>query len=653
MAPDDPSGARPAAPVVLRIKLRYDSVDVMIQRFAPNVGKTGLFLPTRSLQPIGVEVKFELRLANETPVLIGHGRVKGSREPDPTNPKATFGLAVELLRVTRESRDLILKILERRKQLGMPEIGIPMPADIDSARRSDFVDSGIKDVASGPVPVLIPASDSAPTSGPVLTAPRRTTGPIAVAKATAAVEPLAPEPPRRKRVPVAELIASASGPVAYTAVDGLDDDVDVAAALARARTLAAGTDLDGDLEALRDLGAAPIAIDVEAASAELARQLGGAAVRRDRSGARWAPPPPTNGKSEPLVEEASPEPVRDEAEPTPIMAEPAPSTLDDDVPEVADGLFERPRQESFAPAHAAIATEPSTPALIHDDADPAQFEGAAGEWGGDEHEVEPEQIHDEIHRLDEGDYEEVEHTQIGQLLPVDPDAFDQHAFATLPSEDPGMADRLDAELEQAEQEAAADDLGLSSETLAQAAADDSLVMALDEAAREAAQEDDIEEIDDFEILAEADVEDGDLLAADAEHDVGTHEAPDAVDDAPPVRPSFLSRLDLGEDSYQRPASERSLAEISPERGEIDPRVLSAGYALRAFEEPEDEIGDFNAPGTFTPIPQEPPAVYAMHDDDEDELDAPHGEYGASPTFVPPDAFDSSRTSSTRAHSRQG
>src|SRR5512139_3497003 len=101
MAPDDPRGARPASPVVLRIKLRYDDVEAMIQRFAPNVGKTGLFLPTKSLQPIGAEIKFELRLANEQPVLVGLGRVKAVREPDPNNPKATFGMAVELMRVTR------------------------------------------------------------------------------------------------------------------------------------------------------------------------------------------------------------------------------------------------------------------------------------------------------------------------------------------------------------------------------------------------------------------------------------------------------------------------------------------------------------------------------------------------------------------------
>ena len=73
--PADDQGARPA-PVVLRIKLRYDDVETMVQRFAPNVGKSGLFLPTKSLQPIGTEIKFELRIANDTPVLVGLGRVK-------------------------------------------------------------------------------------------------------------------------------------------------------------------------------------------------------------------------------------------------------------------------------------------------------------------------------------------------------------------------------------------------------------------------------------------------------------------------------------------------------------------------------------------------------------------------------------------------
>src|SRR5439155_19537180 len=91
-----------------------------------------------------------------------------------------------------------------------------------------------------------------------------------------------------------EIIAKAnetSGPLA--ALPELDDArVDLAKVIARARALAqaAGAgDLDDQLSALRDGSAAPVDISVEAASAELARQLGGTNVAKRE---RWAPPPP-------------------------------------------------------------------------------------------------------------------------------------------------------------------------------------------------------------------------------------------------------------------------------------------------------------------------------------------------------------------------
>jgi hypothetical protein len=658
MAPDDPSGARPG-PVVLRIKLRYDDVEAMIERFAPNVGKTGLFLPTKSIQPIGAELKFELRLSNDQPVLVGLGRVKAVRAPDAENPKATFGMAIELMRVTRESRDLILKMLEQRKQLGLPDTKIPMPGDIDAARRADFVDTGVRDYASGAVPMVVPAIDSSPLpSESLMTAPRRQTGPMAVAK-IAAVEPLAPEPPRKRRVPVAELIASASGPiVASFTTDGLDEDIDVAAVLARARALA-GSDLDSELEALRDSAAAPVAIDIEAASAELARQLGGAAVRRDRS-ARWAPPPATttepNGHAEPVAPEPAPTEIEAKAEEI-VAPEPAATEIDRidtrdafgrdvaEEPEVDEPETQDDDQATPVAEPAFESKRAPTDGLIHDDADASQFEDA--------HEVAPEQIDDEIHRLDEGDFEEVEHTQIG-----------------APVEELGLADRLDAQLDEAERE----DLGFSETVDAGVAGyrNDGGGFALEEppaagdyvipmhahhdpgfeAALTAAvdEEEEIEEIDDFEILAEADAEDADLLAAAAEQEVAAHAEPQF--ELPPARPSFLSRLELDEDSgYRMPAPEPEPAygrfdEFSHEPGELDPRILSAGHALRAFEDPE-EHSDFNSPGTFTPVPSAAigEASYTFAGDlSADDFDAPHGNYAAgnsSGAFVPPDAFDQS------------
>ena len=161
MPADDPSAARPP-PVVLRIKLRYDDVDAMVQRFAPNVGKSGLFLPTRSLQPVGTEIKFELRIANDTPVLVGLGRVKAAKAPDPANPRATFGMAIELLRVTREGRDVIIRMIERRRAMGLADVAIPMPEDLEAAKRGDVDTAPRADSAAIVRDGMAGAADSAP-----------------------------------------------------------------------------------------------------------------------------------------------------------------------------------------------------------------------------------------------------------------------------------------------------------------------------------------------------------------------------------------------------------------------------------------------------------------------------------------------------------
>ena len=72
-----------------------------------------------------------------------------------------------------------------------------------------------------------------------------------------------PEPVRAKRPRLADVIAKAgelSGSAfASEKVPELDEHVDIAKALARARTLAGSTDLDAELAALRESSAAPLA----------------------------------------------------------------------------------------------------------------------------------------------------------------------------------------------------------------------------------------------------------------------------------------------------------------------------------------------------------------------------------------------------------
>src|SRR5688572_28564094 len=220
MAGDDKGGAKPVGPVVLRIKLRYDDVETMVQRFAPNVGKSGLFLPTKSIQPIGTEVKFELRLSNDTPVLVGLGRVKHAKHPDPANPRAAFGMAIELMRVSREGREIIIRMIERRRALGLADVAIPMPEDVDQAKRAEIesqprADTGgivrdrLAQVASAPVAEQVLQS-SGPVSGPIGIA-REPSAPVLIkGEPSIPVPVLAPEKSRPRRPRPQELIAKAS-----------------------------------------------------------------------------------------------------------------------------------------------------------------------------------------------------------------------------------------------------------------------------------------------------------------------------------------------------------------------------------------------------------------------------------------------------------
>jgi len=695
VATDDASGSKPA-PVVLRIKLRYDDVDTMVARFAPNVGKSGLFLPTKSLQPVGAELKFELRIADDTPVLVGLGRVKAARAPDPALPRAAFGMAIELMRVTRESREVILRMLERRRQLGLPELGIPMPGDIDAARRSEVVDTQVKDTASAPVPTPVPSLDSGPAES-LLTAPRRPSGPLAVAKLNV-VEALAPEPPRRKRPAIHEVIESASGPiVSVVSVPGLDAEVDVPAVLARARALAGGS-LDAELEALREVAAAPLEISIEAASAELARQLGGTPVaRRDRS-QRWEPPPRVESAPAPAPEPAPPAEPEKVAKPQaqivsepaivldvpPVADEPAVITAVDEaplpqaaVPGAVPVLFDAEDEES-APVHAP-------PGMIHDDADPRAFT----EPPPDDEEVAPEQIADEIHTLGDGDLEEVEHTAIGvspatdgEAAPEDEpepedDAFAQHAYPTEPAVAAELAASLDAQLAEAEAEADQDDLGISGAyALPQAQLAEAEAPA-DDVPEDGEAEEELEEVDDFEILAEADADDEDLLRAHAEQDAPDDlavaqepayaaPAPEPYYAPPPAAPMHLDDDDPEAELEERPIHRRprrpsvrldtpaprpsqadfvSRLDLSdefeavPPGATLDPREVSAGHALAAFDEPEPD--DLDRDSQYTVAERTPPP--------ELDLDDPRGAFPRAESIP---GFDKSDVIATRAPARK-
>jgi hypothetical protein len=583
---DDQGGARPP-PVVLRIKLRYDDVETMVQRFAPNVGKSGLFLPTKSLQPIGTEIKFELRIANDTPVLVGLGRVKAVKAPDPANPKAAFGLAIELMRVTRDGREVIIRMIERRRAMGLADVAIPMPEDVETAKRSDVETQPRAEVAaiaapvprdhdsapilSAPPPVATPLARATTNTGvsapakpepsvakapaPIVpakraitdssfTSARRSSGSMPAVRSTdrPSAPALAPEVVRAKRPRLADVLAQAerSGPVgAVTELPELDQHVDLERAMARARTLAGGNDLDAELSALRESSAAPLAeISIEAASAELARQLGGMSVsKRMRVAAQgtveepMVRPPPV--EEEPRLASASSQmpavadtPVIEE--PTPIVDEPprefarpvtSSSEMDQLAAEAAAGIAasqvgavvaiaspDLPVEQVAEPPPRMKTAPPAT--IVEDDVELMSFERA----------LEAARIHtgvatvavpesdDDIAELDPDEIEELpgESTQVGQH--PDPNVGVAQPVSLL-------ADSLDRQLDDADE----DNAELARSIQEAANAYEAELAQVPEA--QAQPEDfDEEEISDLDVLAEADADDADLIAAHGERD---------------------------------------------------------------------------------------------------------------------------------------
>ncbi len=657
---------------MLRIKLRYDDLDTMVLKFASNVGKSGLFLPTKSIQPIGTEVKFELRLSNDTPVLVGLGRVKHVRPPDPARPKAAFGMAIELMRVSREGREVIIRMIERRRALGLPEVAIPVPDDVEASRRSEvdsqpradtsgIVREAMREFASAPVaeqvlvapasaPIAVPKPEPAPLvvareSAPLLTSPRQGSGPIPTAAADGAsgrrsVAALAPEAPKPKRPRAADLLAKANDLAGLLSVEtpGLDSQVDVERALVRARALA-GTDLDRELAALGESSAAPLEISIEAASAELARQLGGKAiVKRDRSiktsapvavlaapVAIEAPPPLLAVEPPPAVEPsppADPEPVApvDAAIETITAAPIDPAADEDAVAEYAvDDKTRVPAGEDYdnaflprgpasssdpedaleIPIEPAIEIAPQGFASISEDqlrTQPGEdLRGMLIDDAADEGMLRRAlEGSSPAMKLDESDLEEVgdddhgESTHIG-ALPI--------GFPHAPDD---LSARLDRELAEAEAEADAEFRELASE---QAPADPYAIQPA--AYPDSYSEEPVEggeEVSDLDVLAEADAGDADLLHADREEEPAYEE------------PAY-AEPQYAEPQYAEPEAElphyadpaEAAAPVFPDEvpGYMEPlRPSQEDFAARLDldDEPDDEEERRNFP-TANPRPR--------------------------------------------------
>ena len=104
----------PEQPPIVRVRLRYADIDTFIEKFAPNVSRGGVFLASKTPQPVGTVFRFEIQLAGGEVALAGDGKVTWVRDFDPAAPNKPYGMGVQFMRLDQPSRDMLARILARK-----------------------------------------------------------------------------------------------------------------------------------------------------------------------------------------------------------------------------------------------------------------------------------------------------------------------------------------------------------------------------------------------------------------------------------------------------------------------------------------------------------------------------------------------------------
>jgi hypothetical protein len=89
------------------VRLRYAAFETFIEKFAPNVTRGGIFLPSRELRDVGAAIRFELALEDERVVFAGEGVVTWAK------PK---GMGVKFTSLDPAAKPLLERLLDRRQQ---------------------------------------------------------------------------------------------------------------------------------------------------------------------------------------------------------------------------------------------------------------------------------------------------------------------------------------------------------------------------------------------------------------------------------------------------------------------------------------------------------------------------------------------------------
>lgn len=105
----------------IRVRLRYESIEDFMQGYLRFISKGGMFIPMSpaKLKPVGTTIRFQFLLQDGTTALLGEGvvrQIQGANSGD----DSSVGILVKFTRLNRQSKELVERILELKRQTRGP-----------------------------------------------------------------------------------------------------------------------------------------------------------------------------------------------------------------------------------------------------------------------------------------------------------------------------------------------------------------------------------------------------------------------------------------------------------------------------------------------------------------------------------------------------
>jgi molecular chaperone DnaK len=116
-------------PVGLAVRLSYGTLDELVDRFAVNISRGGVFIRTREPKPVGTRLALELRLQGGEVVLRAQGVVRWIQAESATaQPPTAPGMGIQFTELDAEARALVERMVTLKERRGVaPGAATPAP----------------------------------------------------------------------------------------------------------------------------------------------------------------------------------------------------------------------------------------------------------------------------------------------------------------------------------------------------------------------------------------------------------------------------------------------------------------------------------------------------------------------------------------------